>query len=413
MFERARIAEAALWAPLRRAVCGLLPAAQPLVAVLDDTLVRKRGRKVPGAAWRRDPLGPRFRPNFIWAQRFMQIAALLPAGPGASRARAIPIELQHCPSAVRPGRRATPAQWEQYRIEQRTLRLPAVAAQRLHVLRADLDAEPGGAERLLIAAVDGGYTNRALLRHLPARTAVVGRVRKDAKLYAPPASASGRGRRRIYGEALPTPEQIRQDPRFPWQVVEAWAAGKIHQFEIKVVAPVRWAGAGGRDLLLLVIRPLAYRLTKHSRLLYRESAYLLCTDPSLPPAQILQTYLWRPEIELAFRDQKTIIGMGEAQVRNHRAISAAPIFAVAVYAYLHLAAITAGLRSTLLPRPKWQRTQPTERYTTGRLLGLLRGELWGGALGVNLDGFAAHPDLTMNALKSQANPAAAVLYSHR
>lgn len=413
LFERARIAEARLWAPLRRAVCTLLPAAQPFVAVLDDTLVNKRGRKVGGAAWRRDPLGPPFRPNFIWAQRFMQIAAMLPQGPGASRARAIPIELRHCPSAVRPGRRATPAQWEQYRIAQRTLRLPAVAAQRLQALRGDLDAEPAGAERPLLVAVDGGYTNRAVFRHLPARTAVVGRVRKDAKLYALPAPASGRGRRRIYGAALPTPEQIRQQADFPWQMVEAWAAGRTHQFEVKVVSPVRWAGAGERDLLLLVIRPLAYRPTKHSRLLYRQPAYLLCTDPTLAPAQILQTYLWRPEIELAFRDEKTIIGLGEAQVRNQRAISAAPIFAAAVYAYLHLAAITAGLRTTLLPRPKWQRTPPAERYTTGRLLGLLRGELWGRALGVNLDGFAAHPDLTMNALKSQDNAAAAVLYSHR
>ena len=61
----------------------------------------------------------------------------------------------------------------------------------------------------------------------------------------------------------------------------------------------------------------------------------------------------------------------------------------------------------------WQRTLPDQRHTTGRLIGLLRGELWGRALGVNIDGFAAQRDLTMNALKSRNNAAAAVIYSHR
>jgi hypothetical protein len=413
LFEHARISEDRLWAPVRRAVGNLLPVAQAFVAVLDDTLVGKRGRKVSGTAWRRDPLGPPFRPNFIWAQRFLQIAAMLPQGPGASRARAIPIELQHCPSAAPPGRRTTAEQQRQYRLEQQAQRLPAVAAQRLQALRSSLDADPGGAQRPLMVAVDGGYTNRTVFRQIPARTCVVGRVRKDAKLYAPPTPRAGRGRRRIYGTALPTPEQIRQDERFPWQMVQAYAAGKIHQFEVKVVGPVRWPGAGERDLLLLVIRPLAYRPTKHSRLLYRQPAYLLCTDPTLPLTQILQTYLWRSEIELTFRDEKTIIGLGEAQVRNHRAVSAAPAFVAAAYAYLHVAAATAGLCAARLPRPKWQRTLPDQRHTTGRLIGLLRGELWGRALGVNIDGFAAQRDLTMNALKSRNNAAAAVIYSHR
>jgi hypothetical protein len=36
-----------------------------MVAHMDDTLLKKTGRHVPGTAWRRDPLGPQFKNNFI------------------------------------------------------------------------------------------------------------------------------------------------------------------------------------------------------------------------------------------------------------------------------------------------------------------------------------------------------------
>jgi hypothetical protein len=41
---------------------GNLPPANPVVALLDDTLIRKRGHRIAGTSWRRDPLGPHFGP---------------------------------------------------------------------------------------------------------------------------------------------------------------------------------------------------------------------------------------------------------------------------------------------------------------------------------------------------------------
>ena len=64
---------------------------------------------------------------------------------------------------------------------------------------------------------------------------------------------------------------------------------------------------------LVIIRPLAYRLTKNSRLLYRQPAYLICTDTELEIEKLLQAYLWRWEIEVNFREQKTLLGCGQAQ----------------------------------------------------------------------------------------------------
>jgi hypothetical protein len=85
----------------RRGVEARLAEGDPLVVALDDSLLGKRGRKIPGAAWRRDPLGPPFNVNFVWAQRVVQLAAVLPEGSDGA-ARTLPIDFVQAPSAARP-----------------------------------------------------------------------------------------------------------------------------------------------------------------------------------------------------------------------------------------------------------------------------------------------------------------------
>jgi len=65
----------------------------------------------------------------------------------------------------------------------------------------------------------------------------------------------------VFIDRLPTAEQYRKDEALPWRSVRACAAGNIYDFQLKVVTPVRWKAAGaGRGLLLLIVRPLFYRL---------------------------------------------------------------------------------------------------------------------------------------------------------
>jgi hypothetical protein len=61
-----------------------------------------------------------------------------------------------------------------------------------------------------------------------------------------------------------------------------FAAGRTHTFHLKVVSPVRWKQAGGtRQLPLIIVRAVPYRLRKRGPLSYRRPAYLICTtDPS-------------------------------------------------------------------------------------------------------------------------------------
>lgn len=415
LFAHARIEPDRMREPTLQAAEQLLPDDMPFFAAIDDTLIAKSGRKVVGASWRRDPLGPPFSTNFLWAQRFLQVACVIPEDGLASRARAVPLELCHAPTPKRPGKRATQAQLVEYRKQQAASRISVVGCERLHALRGRLDACDTGSRRLLVTAVDGAYTNNTVLRNLPERTVVIGRIRKDARLFEPPgdSGALGRGRPRVYGNPLPTPEQIRQDDSIPWQQVEAYATGKLHCFDIKVVGPLRWKGAGDRDLRLVIVRPLGYRPSKASRMLYRDPAYLICTDSQLDLTTLLQAYIWRWEIEVAFRDQKTLIGLGEAQVRNQNSVAAVPAFISAVYAYLHLAAIRAGIRADAIPKPKWHKGRTEGHASTSQMISLLRSELWGRALGLNKNGFVQHNTPSQNASKMPDCPASAVIYAHR
>lgn len=83
LFEHERLDLSQLWqVPLQSVLESLSPQA-PVVALIDDTLVRKRGRRICGTSWRRDPLGPHFTNNFIWASRFLQLSLALPDIAGA------------------------------------------------------------------------------------------------------------------------------------------------------------------------------------------------------------------------------------------------------------------------------------------------------------------------------------------
>lgn len=419
LFERERFDAEKLFAPARRALLGKLAPGSAVIAHLDDTRLPKRGRKVKGASWHRDPLGPQFRPNFIWAQRFVQVSLALPEHKdgGPCRARAIPVDLRHCPCEPKPRKGASPEVWQQWREKRKSSRISCQGAERLRELRENLDHDPGGKGRALVASVDGGYTNAAVLKSLPARTTLIGRIRKDARLHAlPPAPTAGRGRHRLYGDALPTPEAIRRDSTQPWRSVRAWAAGKIHDFDVKTLDAVRWRAAGSLTLRLLIVRPLAYRLSKNSPTLFREPAYLICSDPNMPLEQLLQAYLWRWEVEANFRDEKTLLGVGQAQVRQDKAAALVPAFIVAAYAYLLLCVHAAHgpTGPCPLPRPKWQRALPEQRITTTQMIALLRADLWGKSLGIdhgNFSGFARRPIEGEKSEKLETALPCAVLYA--
>ena len=384
---------------------------QMLVAHMDDTIIKKTGKKIPGTAWRRDPLGPPFHTNFIWGQRFLQISLALSDPEGNCQSRAIPVDFHHCPTVKKLKKIAEADEIKIFKEEQRIAKLSRQGSLRIQLLRERLNLQ-GSAHRQLFISVDGSYTNETVLKSLPPKVTLIGRIRKDTKLYAFPERSKVTGRKKVYGDQLPTPEQIRQSDEIPWQVVRAWAAGKEHDFKIKKIKDVRWRSAGqNHDLQIVVISPLGYRLTKESKILYRQPAYLLCTDSNLEIEKLLQAYLWRWEIEVNFRDEKTLLGCGQAQVRNPQSVKNVPAFTVAMFAFLQLAAYRSNKNrdQSILPKAKWDPVKENQRMTTSEIINLFRCQLWLINSKLSFSGFVKNEHLNKS-LKIMSNPNTAALY---
>ena len=90
--------------------------------------------------------------------------------------------------------------------------------------------------------------------------------------------------------------------------IRCFAAGETREIPVKVLRNLYWRKAGpDLRLQLVVVKPLGYRLRKGSKLLYRQPAFLLCTDPELDLQTLVQAYVDRWEIECHHRDEKSFI----------------------------------------------------------------------------------------------------------
>ena len=222
---------------------------------------------------------------------------------------------------------------------------------------------------------------------------------------APGKAAKGRPRR--YGPAAPTPEEILKDPTVPEIQVRVLAAGQERDIPVKVVGVVYWRRSGATmPLKLVLIKPLGYRLRKGSKLLYRQPAFLICTDPKLEIAVLLQAYIDRWEIECNHRDEKSLLGVAQGQVWSPQAVPRLPQFQVAAYRLLLSASLLAsGFQRTndYLPLPRWRRQ--SVRPSLLDLLNLLRDQLFARALAArptgDLEDFASAVPMTAKSPKFQ------------
>ena len=124
---------------------------------------------------------------------------------------------------------------------------------------------------------------------------------------------------------------------------------------------------------LVVVRPYGYRLTKNGDVNRRKPIYLICTDLTLSLENILQWYVWRGDIKVNHRDEKQLIGVGEAQVRSAESVDRVPSFAVASYAILLIAAAQCygiDAKTPTIKPPKWRERQVSNqpRLTTAHIL---------------------------------------------
>jgi len=163
---------------------------------------------------------------------------------------------------------------------------------------------------------------------------------------------------------------------------------------VKVLRGVYWRKAGvDVPIQVIVIKPLAYRLRKGSKLLYRKPAFLICTDSNMDLQALVQDYVYRWEIECNHRDEKSLLGVAQGQVWNRHAVQRLPQLQVASYSLLLLASLlSSGFQRTAdyLPLPKWRRQ--SARPSLLDLLNLLRNQIFARGVDapvVSFDDFAS------------------------
>ena len=348
-----------------------------IVVSIDDTRVWRSGKHVPQTQWHRDPMGPAFQTNLCWGHRFLQASLVLPlyAKDGESSSRTIPVCWEIAPVVKKPGVKASADQLEAYREEKKKINLSVQFVAMVKELRERLNTT-GHKDKCLSVVADGSFCNRTSFSQdwTALKVSLVVRARKDIVLCK---QARGQGPR-FYGKTKFTPDQVRRrDSLAKWQTARIFHGGSYREVRFKEVTQVYWqGGARKREVRLLVVAPVGYRTSKNGRKYYRKAAYLLTSDLTTAAEVLLQEYFDRWGIEVNHRDEKEILGVGEAQVWNEHSVKKVPALIVAMYSWLLLGGLDCyGSKRTqdYEPLPKWRRK--AKRPSCLDLVTLLRRQL--------------------------------------
>jgi hypothetical protein len=329
----------------------------PLVLGVDETLERRRGKKIAAKGIYRDPV--RSSHSHLVktsALRWVCLTLLAPV-PGTSRVWALPFL-------------STLAHSEGYAKEcgKRHKSLTEWAWQMLLLVRR------WHPKRHIVAVADGGYASLKLLdpcRHLGRPITFITRLRLDAALYEPaPHRKRGQmGRPRLKGARLPNLSAVAEDPKTAWMpvTVSGWYGGGERTVEI-VSGSAIWYSTG------LPAVPLRWVLIQDPEEAFETQA-LLCTDLSADPAQIISWFVRRWQMETTFQEVRQRLGFetqrhwSELAIRRTAPALLGLFSVITLLAHRHMA----NKGEAIVRRAAWyDKTRPT----FSDALALVRRELW-------------------------------------
>ncbi len=330
LFSRPRFDEGVLARLLLHQTLPYSPAEGPYVTGIDTTQVPRSSHKMPGSSWLRAPRTPVFMKGIHRAQRFLHGAWLPPIEQGFTRA--IPLRfLPAFPAKARPAGVPACKEWE-------------AGLAFIQWVRQELDTAGREVQRLLVLA-DGAYDTLGLWRGLPERTVLAVRTAKNRRLRELPAPTTGRGRRRKYGEEAPRPSAWLKE-RKGFQKTDVAVRGRTIRMRYRVLGPYLRERAPEVPLFLIVVGGATWRAgKKEPRKAKRDPTFYLVNAIQqagrwqLPlAAPLILAWIWqRWELEVAHREMKSGLGVGQKQCWNPRSAVVSVQFSVWVYAVLVLA----------------------------------------------------------------------------
>lgn len=355
-----RVLNRAVWSgrAASRVLLGLLVAAfaptGPVVIGVDDTIERRRGKRIAAKGIYRDPVRSSHG-HFVKASglRWLSLMLLVPI-PWAGRVWALPFLTALAPSErfcrERDKRRKKLTDWARRLVLQARRWLPG---------------------RELVLVGDNGFSALELLAALARRGVVcITRLRLDAALYepAPPRKPGTVGRPRTKGERLPTLAAGLADAATTWRrvsvpgwygegerVVEFCSETAVWRHGGMPVVPSRW---------VLLRDPLG-RFDPQA---------LLCTDPDRDAVQIVRWFVQRWQIEVTFRGVRDHLGVETQRQWSDLAIARATPCLLGSFSLVALLAARLTPEARLaVATAAWYRK---ERPTFADTLAAVRRHLW-------------------------------------
>ena len=267
-----------------------VPIDGPVVVGLDETIERRRGAKIAAKGIYRDPVRSS-KSHFVKTSGLRWISMqVLAEVPWAGRIWGLPFLTVLAPS-------------ERYNVERgrRHKTLPEWGREMIRQLRRWL---PG---RALVVVADSTYAVVELLADaagLPQPVTVVTRLRLDAALYdpAPLREPGTKGRPRVKGERQPTLATHLLDPDTVWEPLTVpWYGGGTASIDAATGTAI-WYHPGQPTVSLrwVLLRD------PHGQF---DPQALLCTDPTVAPAQIIAWFVTRWQIEVTFHEVRAHLGV--------------------------------------------------------------------------------------------------------
>lgn len=335
-----------------------LEAGTPVVIVVDETLERRRSRKIAYRGLFRDAVRSTAEGcQFAWGVRWVCFALLAPV-PWSRRVWALPflaLPLLSEKACVRLGK------------PHRTL-VEVVQLVLPHLRRWVPD-------RAMVLVGDGAYAALPLgatAQQLAQPVRLVTRVRLDAVLHDPPPSRP-RGRRGVTPKKGPRQPKLRdrlEDPATPWQRVRvAWYGGTERILEI-VTGTALWYRPGHDPL---PVRWVLVRTQESEKGGSVEAGALICTDPEASPEQILSWFTQRWNIEITFAEVRAHLGFETQRHWSTRAVGRVIPCLLGCFSLVVVIARALHPRELPLTRTQWYRK---EDASFSDALAAVRGYLW-------------------------------------
>jgi hypothetical protein len=286
----------------RLVVALLVPAGAAVTVAVDDSVFRRCGRRVYGAAWQHDGSSPA-RNKLSFGNCFVTCGIVV-ALPFCTRPVCLPVLARlHVPGRGRQGRQA---------------RRQAAAASTVTTAAALVALLAGAFPGRRIDVVADAHYHGPALRHLPQQVTWTTRLPRNAVLFqlAPPrVRKPGRPPRK--GPRLGTPAEMAASASWTPAVVRIYGRD---QGEDLAEVTCLWYGC----LDVIPVRVILARDTA-------TTLALVTTDLATPAAVLVERYAARWSIEQAFTDARNVLGAGEARTRVRRAVERTVPFALLVH----------------------------------------------------------------------------------